>query len=91
MLAPNAKAKYAHAAKGQNHEALHPYRLAGKRGDQMGDESEARKHGDVDFGLCKEPEQAPPEHRKKIRDEACGLTGKKIQRRKKVGAQKTVR
>ena len=91
MLAPNAESKEAYAAQCQNYEAFNPNGLAGKRGEEMGGEPEAREHGNVDFGLGEKPEEALPKHRKKIRDKTCGLTGKKIQRWKKVRARKAIR
>jgi hypothetical protein len=91
MLAPNAKAKNAHAAQGQNHEAFHPNRLAGKRGDEMCGESEAREHGDVDFGLREKPEQALPKNGRNIGRNRGRLAGKKIYRRKKMRTPETVR
>src|SRR5712692_1047490 len=91
VLAPDAKTENAHAAERQNHQAFLPNRLAGKRGNQMRDEAETRKHSDVDFGLREKPEEAPPKNGNSIRDDTGRLIGNEIHYRKKVRAQKAIR
>src|SRR5260370_12850135 len=91
VLSPDAEAEESNAAKRQNHEAFLPNRLAGKRGNQMRDESERRKHGDIDFGLREKPEEAPPKNRNGVRDDACGLIGDEIHHWEQMRAQEAIR
>ena len=91
MLAPDAKTENANAAQRENDEPFLPNGLAGKRGDQMRDEAETRKHGDVDFGLREKPEEALPKDGDCTCDNGARLTGKEIQRGKEVRAQESVR
>ena len=91
MLAPDAKTEDAHTAQRQNHEAFFPNRFARKRGNQMRDEAETRKHGDVDFGLREKPEEALPKDGDCTCDNGARLTGKEIQRGEKVRAQEAIR
>src|SRR5712664_800070 len=91
VLAPDAKTEDAHAAQRQHNEAFLPNRLAGKCGNQMRDEAERRKHGDVNFGLGKKPEEALPEDGNSSCGAAARLTGEKTKRREKVRAQEAIR
>ncbi len=90
VLSPDAKTEEADGAKRENDEALFPDRLAGKRGNEMRDEAEARKHGHVDFGLGEKPEEALPKNGNGVGDDAGRLSGNEIQQRKKVGAQEAI-
>src|SRR5713226_7099279 len=80
VLAPDAKTENADAAQRQDNEAFLPHRLAGKRGNQMGDEAKAREHGNIDFGLREKPEEALPKNGNSVRDNAGRLIGDEIQR-----------
>jgi hypothetical protein len=90
VLAPNAKSGKADGAQSENDESFHPNGLARKRGDEMGDESEAREHGDIDFGLGEKPEEALPEHGQSIGGEIRGLAAEETEYRKKVCASEAI-
>src|SRR6266852_1885175 len=78
VLAPDAKTENADAAKRQDDEAFLPNRLAGKRGNQMRDQAEAREHGDVDFRLREKPEEALPKNGNGVRNDTGRLIGDEI-------------
>src|SRR5713226_7734842 len=91
VLAPDAKTENAHAAQRQNNEAFLPNRLAGKSGNQMRDDAEARKHGDVNFGLREKPEEALPQNGSSVGDSTGRLIGDETQHGEKVRAQQPIR
>src|SRR5713226_8392749 len=91
VFAPDAKTEDAYATQRQNNESFLPGRLAGKRGNQMRDEAEAREYGDVDFGLRKKPEEAPPKNGNSVCDDTGGLIGNEIQHGEKARAQEAIR
>ena len=89
-MSPNAKTEETDSTKRENDEAFFPNRVARKRGDQMGDEAEARKDSDVDLGLREKPEKTLPENRESGGDGVHLLNGQDAKRRKKVRVQKTI-
>ncbi len=80
MLAPDAEANQAHTAKGKNNKAFLPNRFAGKSGNEVGNDAEAREHGNVDLGLCEKPEEALPERGESVGRNVRRLSGEKIHR-----------
>ena len=56
----------------------------------MRNDSEAREHGDIDFGLREKPEEALPKRKQGGLFEGCGLRGEKLKRREKLGAEDAV-
>src|SRR5260370_40602522 len=79
VLAPDAKTEEAYAAQRQNHQAVRPNPLAGKRGNQMRGEAKTRKHGNVDFGLREKPEEPLPNNGNPIHDRTGLLLATQIQ------------
>src|SRR6266852_6275028 len=78
VLAPDAKSENADAAKRQDDEAFLPNGFAGKRGNQMRDQAEARQHGHVDFRLREKPEEALPKNGNGVRNDTGRLIGDEI-------------
>jgi len=72
VLAPDAKPKTPTPHSARTTRRSFPNRLGGKRGNQMRDEAETRKHGDVDFGLHEKPEEALPKNGYAIRTTLAG-------------------
>jgi len=91
VLAPDAKTEEADTAESEDCGALRPDWLAGERGEQVRDDSETRKHGNVDFGLGEKPEEALPERKECGLRDGCRLMRKKIEGREKLRSEQTVR
>jgi len=90
VLPPNEKAAEADTAKSENRGALGPNGLARKSRKQMGDDSEAWKHGDIHFGLGEKPEESLPERKQRGLRERRWLLREKSQRREELRGEEAV-